>query len=80
MGVSTLVQSAKRHHKIASCIGEAVIVHLVQCVFFIIPTWLMWYYKGDGEEVTQCKKFDIRYGIFLVIFENTPKYTPEYYI
>ena len=31
VGVSTLVQSAKRHHKIASCIGEAVIVHLVQC-------------------------------------------------
>ena len=28
----------------------------------------------------QCKKLDIRYGIFLVIFENTPKYTPEYYI
>ena len=27
------------------------IVHLVQCVFFILPTWLMWYYKGDGEEV-----------------------------
>ena len=30
--------------------------------------------------LTLCKKFDIRYGIFLVIFENTPKYTPEYYI
>ena len=26
-------------------------MHLVQCVFFILPTWLMWYYKGDGEEV-----------------------------
>ena len=30
--------------------------------------------------ITQCKKLDIRYGIFLVIFENTPKYTLEYYI
>ena len=27
------------------------IVHLVQCVFFILPTWLIWYYKRDGEEV-----------------------------
>ena len=31
-------------------------------------------------QCAQCKKLDIRYGIFLVIFENTPKYTPEYYI
>ena len=29
---------------------------------------------------SQCKKLDIRYGIFLVIFENTPKCTPQYYI
>ena len=29
--------------------------------------------------LAQCKKLDIRYGIFLVIFENTPKNTPEYY-
>ena len=33
-----------------------------------------------SQETAQCKKLDIRYGIFLVIFENTPKYTPEYYI
>ena len=37
-------------------------------------------YKGIPNGLTQCKKLDIRYGIFLVIFENRPKYTPEYYI
>ena len=31
-------------------------------------------YKSTNS---QCKKLDIRYGIFLVIFENTPKYTPR---
>ena len=37
-------------------------------------------HSGPHPEATLCKKLDIRYGIFLVIFENTPKNTPEYYI